>query len=215
MSRNVIEVRDLTAGRGGADAVRGASFTVPRGTVYALLGRYGSGKTTLLETVAGDRRPLAGTVRVAGIDPYARGGAGGVWREGGLFPGLTVAEVVETWRRWTLDPLGADEVLDRVGLSGLSGTPFERLGPGARRRLDLALALMGRSDVLFLDEPTTGLTGGDARQVRTTVRELAHGGTTVLLATCDPQEARGADRVGVLDAGRLITGDDSVRLRAA
>ncbi|HEX2316860.1 MAG TPA: ABC transporter ATP-binding protein [Thermomonospora sp.] len=213
MTRNVIEVRDLTAG-----AVRGASFTVPQGTMYALLGRYGSGKTTVLETVAGQRRPLAGSVRVAGVDPYAHPEAlrvGTVWRDGGLFPGLTVAEVVDTWRRWTLDPLGRDEALRRVGLSGLAATPFERLGAGARRRLDLALALVGRSDVLFLDEPTWGLAGADARQVRTTLGELTSGGVTVLLATRDPQEACLADRIGILDGGRLVTGRAPARPHAA
>lgn len=218
MTRHVIEVRELTAGHGGAEAVRRASFTVARGTVYALLGRYGSGKTTLLETVAGHRRPMSGTVRVDGADPYSPEGGprvGTVWREGGLFPGLTVAEVVDTWRRWTLDPLTRDEALERVGLQGKADVRFERLGAGDGRRLDLALALVGRSDVLFLDEPTAGLPRGDARRIRATLRELACGGVTVLLATRDPDEACGADRIGILDEGRLVTGQDPIRRHAA
>ncbi|SEG15594.1 ABC-2 type transport system ATP-binding protein [Thermomonospora echinospora] len=218
MTRQVIEVHELTAGHGGAEAVRGASFTVAQGTVYALLGRYGSGKTTLLETVAGYRRPMSGTVRVAGVDPYAPGETlrmGTVWREGGLFPGLTVAEVVDTWRRWTLDPLTREEALERVGLQGKAGARFERLGAGDRRRLDLALALVGRSDVLFLDEPTAGLPREDARRIRATLRELASGGVTVLLTTRDPDEACGADRIGVLNDGRLATGRAPIRLYAA
>jgi ABC-2 type transport system ATP-binding protein len=218
MTGNVIEVRELTAGHRGAEAVHRASFTVVRGTVYALLGRYGSGKTTLLETVAGYRRPMSGTVRVDGVDPYARDETlrmGTVWREGGLFPGLTVAEVVDTWRRWTLDPLTRDEVLGQVGMQEQADVRFEHLDAGSRRRLDLALALVGRSDVLFLDEPTAGLPKRDARQIRATLRELASGGVTVLLATRDPDEACGADQIGILDEGRLVTGRGPIRLRAA
>lgn len=225
MKAPVIEVRDLRVGSGEtpqrSGAVGDVSFTVARGEVYAVLGRYGAGKTALLETLAGVRRPSGGTVRVRGADPYderdGRGDArtGAVWRDGGLFPGLTVAEVVGTWRRWTLDPLGGDEALRLAGLAGAADVPFERLTPGERRRLDLALALIGRSDVLLLDEPTAGLDGTHAREVRAVVRALAAHGVTVVITTRDPGEACLADRVGVLDGGRLVTGRDAVRPRAA
>ncbi|MFC6930122.1 ATP-binding cassette domain-containing protein [Actinomadura yumaensis] len=141
MKAPVIEVRDLRVGFGETSQRSGAvgdvSFTVARGEVYAVLGRYGAGKTALLEALAGVRRPSGGTVRVRGTDPYdgrdGRGGArtGAVWRDGGLFPGLTVAEVVGTWRRWTLDPLGGDEALRLAGLAGAADVPFERLTPGS------------------------------------------------------------------------------------
>ncbi|MFD0903031.1 ABC transporter ATP-binding protein [Actinomadura sediminis] len=211
MKAPVIEVRDLELN----DAVRDVAFTVAPGEIYAVLGRYGAGKTTLLELLAGLRRPTAGTVRVHGADPYADRDAarsGAVWRDGGLFPGLTVAEIVDTWRRWTLDPLTRADVLDRVGLTGAAGVPFERLGQGERRRLDLALALVGRSDLLLLDEPTAGLDDGPAREVRAVLRRLAAHGTTVVFATRDPGEACRAGRVGVLDEGRLPAGGDSARL---
>jgi ABC-2 type transport system ATP-binding protein len=214
MKAPVIEVRDLELN----EAVRDVSFTVAQGEVYALLGRYGSGKTTLLEILAGLRRPTGGTVRLRGADPYAdreSARAGAVWRDGGLFPGLTVAEVVDTWRRWTLDPLTRDEALRLARLTDVADVPFESLTAGRRRMLDVALALVGRSDVLFLDEPAAGLDGVAAREVWSVLRTLAAHGVTVVVTTRDPGEACRADRVGILDEGRLITGRDAARLRAA
>ncbi|WP_433473375.1 ATP-binding cassette domain-containing protein [Spirillospora sp. CA-142024] len=211
MKAPAIEVRDLDLN----EAVHNVSFTVAQGEVYALLGRYGSGKTTLLEILAGLRRPTGGTVRLRDADPYTdrdtvRSGA--VWRDGGLFPGLTVAEVVDTWRRWTLDPLTRDDALRLARLTDVADVPFERLAPGRRRMLDLALALVGRSDVLFLDEPTAGLDDADACEVWSVLRMQAAHGVTVVIATRDPDEACRADRVGVLDEGRLVTGRDAARL---
>ncbi|QFG20976.1 ATP-binding cassette domain-containing protein [Actinomadura sp. WMMB 499] len=210
MKAPVIEVRGLELD----GAARDVAFTVASGEIYAVLGRYGAGKTALLEVLAGLRRPAAGTVRVHGADPYADRGAarsGAVWRDGGLFPGLTVAEVVDTWRRWTLDPLTRADALDRVGLAGAAAVPFERLDQGQRRRLDLALALVGRSDLLLLDEPTAGLDTAPAREVRAVLRSLAAHGTTVVLTTRDPGEACRADRVGVLDEGRAPAGRGPAR----
>ncbi|MEU9838419.1 ABC transporter ATP-binding protein [Actinomadura sp. NPDC048032] len=214
MRAPVIEVRDLDLN----EAVRNVSFTVARGEVYALLGRYGSGKTALLEILAGLRRPTGGTVRLRGADPYTdrdTARAAAVWRDGGLFPGLTVAEVVDAWRRWTLDPLTRDEALRLVGLSRLADVPFERLTAGWRRMLDLALALVGRSDVLVLDEPTAGLDAAAAGEVWSVLARVAADGAAVVVATRDPGEACRADRVGILDEGRLVTGRDAARLRAA
>lgn len=214
MKAPVIEVRDLDLN----EAVRNVSFTVAEGEIYALLGRYGSGKTTLLEILAGLRRPTGGSVRLRGADPYTERDAArpaAVWRDGGLFPGLTVAEIVDAWRRWTLDPLTRDEALRLARLEDLADVPFERLSAGRRRMLDLALALVGRSDVLLLDEPTAGLDGADASEAWSVLRTLAAHGTAVVVATRDPREACLADRVGVLDEGRLVTGRAAARLRAA
>lgn len=214
MKAPVIEVRDLDLN----EAVRNVSFTVAQGEVYALLGRYGSGKTTLLEILAGLRRPTSGTVRFRGVDPYTdrdAARAGAVWRDGGLFPGLTVAEVVDTWRRWTLDPLTRDEALRLARLTDVADVPFERLTTGRRRMLDLALALVGRSDVLILDEPTAGLDAAAAREVWSVLLMLAAHGVSVIVATRDPDEACRAGRIGILDEGRLVTGRDADRLRAA
>ncbi|MQY08314.1 Fe(3+) ions import ATP-binding protein FbpC 2 [Actinomadura sp. RB68] len=204
----MIEVRDLHVRVGEGETVRGVSFSLAKGGVYALFGPSAAG-TTVLEAVAGLRRPATGTVRVGGADPYEHPGtprSGAVWRDGGLFPGLTVAEVVDTWRRWTLDPLTRDEVLRLTGLAGLAGVAFERLTAGQRRLLDVALALVGRSDVLLLDEPAAGLDAADARRVRSVLRFLAAHGVTVVLATTDPAEAARADRAVVLADGRARSG---------
>ncbi|MFF4239853.1 ABC transporter ATP-binding protein [Actinomadura geliboluensis] len=212
MKAPVIEVRDLDLN----EAVRNVSFTVAEGEVYALLGRYGSGKTTLLEMLAGLRRPTSGTVRLYGADPYTdrdSARAGAVWRDGGLFPGLTVAEVIDTWRRWTLDPLTRDEALRLARLTHVADVPFERLAPGRRRMLDIALALVGRSDVLFLDEPTAGLDAAAAREVWSVLLMLAADGVSAVVTTRDPDEACRADRVGILDDGRLVTGREAARLQ--
>ncbi|GGT48512.1 ATP-binding cassette domain-containing protein [Actinomadura citrea] len=206
MSGIVVEARELRV-RCGAQTVGDFSFEVPEGEVYALLGHAGSGKTLLLEVLAGLRRLCGGAVRVRGIDPYAaREGLriGTVWRDGGLFPGLTVFEIVAGRHRWTLDPLAADEVLALTGLEESAGTRFERLTAGERRRLDLALALLDRSDVLFLDEPTSGLDSGTIHRMWTALRRIAASGTTVLLTTRDAAEARRADGVGVVDRARPV-----------
>ncbi|MFI0448560.1 ATP-binding cassette domain-containing protein [Actinomadura sp. 6N118] len=216
MRANVIEVRELQVRLGENEVLRGVSFAVAKGEIYALLGGHGAGKTTLLEAVAGSRRPTSGTVRVRRADPYrdaVRSGA--VWRDGGLFPGLTVAEVVDTWRRWTLDPLTRDEALRLTGLGAQADVPFERLSAGQRRLLDLALALVGRSDVLFLDEPTAGLGEHDVRRIWSVLLFLAANGVTVLLTTRDVDEACRADRIGAMDKGRLPVGQSSARVRAA
>ncbi|MEU8802598.1 ABC transporter ATP-binding protein [Spirillospora sp. NPDC048819] len=214
MKAPVIEVRDLDLN----ESVRNVSFTVAEGEVYALLGRHGSGKTTLLEILAGLRRPAGGSVRLRGADPYTdrdAARAGAVWRDGGLFPGLTVAEIVDTWRRWTLDPLTRVEALRLARLTDLADVAFERLTAGQRRMLDLALALVGRSDVLFLDEPTAGLDEADAREAWSVLLMLAAHGVSVVLTTRDPREACRADRVGILDDGRLRIRDDAAGRAAA
>lgn len=183
----------------------GLSFTVAAGEIHALLGPAGAGKTSLLETAAGLRRPLSGTIRVKGVDPYDRRAGlrlGSVWRDGGLFPGLTPAEIVDSWRRWSLDPLTREEALLLTGLTGRSTTPFERLDAGERRLLDLTLALVNRSDVLFLDDPMAGLDSGTVQRVRCALRTLAGAGAAILLTTRDPAEAAQADRTTRLDAFR-------------
>ncbi|MDL4815067.1 ATP-binding cassette domain-containing protein [Actinomadura opuntiae] len=205
MSTIVVEARDLRVSSGGGRPVGGFSLAVPEGGVHALLGRQGAGKTLLLEALAGLRRPSGGRVRLRGADPYAERGAlriGTVWRDGGLFPGLTVTEIVEGWRRWTLDPLTVDEALALTGLERVAGVRFERLAAGERRLLDLSLAMVARSDVLFLDEPTSGLDDGTIHRIWATLRRVSAAGTTVLLATRDAAEGRRADNVSAVDQDR-------------
>lgn len=212
----VIRVRNLRVG--GREKAAGASFDVAAGEVCALLGRPGSGKTAVLEAVAGLRRPMSGSVRVKGVDPYGgRDGLrlGAVWREGGDHAGFTVEEIAESFRRWTLDPLTSADALELTGLGGLAAVRFERLTAGQRRLLDLALALLNRSDVLFLDDPLAGLDSGTVERIWAVLRDLAGSGAAILLSTRSLAEASHADRTSVVDEGRASPRAVSPRSRAA
>ncbi|SDS10471.1 ABC-2 type transport system ATP-binding protein [Friedmanniella luteola] len=195
----------------GFEAVRGVDLDVRRGELLALLGTNGAGKTSTLEVVEGLAPPSSGTVRVLGLDPYAdrarvRPRIGIMLQEGG-FPGaLTVTEMATLWHR-TLDrPRSVAEVLRLVVLEHRAGAAIESLSGGERRRLDLALALMGRPEVLFLDEPTTGLDPQSRRTTWDLVRGLLDAGTTVLLTTHHLEEAEElADRIAILHEGAVAT----------
>ncbi|MER5862134.1 ABC transporter ATP-binding protein [Kitasatospora sp. NPDC002040] len=202
-------MRDLQRNYGDYEAVRGISFTVARGELFALLGTNGAGKTTTLEVLEGYRAPSSGTVRVLGLDPYAQGPllrrrTGVMLQEGGFFKELTVRETVDAWRSFVSGAQPAAEVLERVGLTERGGTRVAQLSGGERRRLDLALAVLNTPELLFLDEPTTGM-DPEARQATwRLVRELRAAGTTVLLTTHYLEEAQQlADRVAIMDRGRL------------
>jgi ABC-2 type transport system ATP-binding protein len=179
MTKPVLEVTNLRSPHAAGPPL---SLTVHRGEIVALCGPTA---TTILEAIAASPPPPAGTAAPARLAT--------VWRDGGLFPGLTVAEVVDTWRRWTLDPLTRQEALWLTGLSGEARTRFEHLSPAARRRLDLALALVGRSDLLLLEEPTAALPPAARDEIWTLLRTLATRGVTIILATRDPAEAHRAD----------------------
>ncbi|WP_407911777.1 ABC transporter ATP-binding protein [Kitasatospora sp. NE20-6] len=204
-----VEVRDLCRSYGNYEAVRGVSFTVARGELFALLGTNGAGKTTTLEVLEGYSRPSSGTVRVFGLDPYAQGRevrrrTGVMLQEGGFFKELTVRETVDSWRTFIGGARPAGEVLEQVGLTGRSGTRVGQLSGGERRRLDLALAVLNGPDLLFLDEPTTGMDPEARRTTWRLVRELQAAGTTVLLTTHYLDEAQQlADRVAIMDQGRI------------
>ncbi|MCM2423101.1 ABC transporter ATP-binding protein [Streptomyces sp. RKAG293] len=206
---DVIEVVELRQSYGDYEAVRGASFTVRRGELFALLGTNGAGKTTTLEVVEGYRRPTAGSVRVLGLDPYADGPAlrrrtGVMLQEGGFFKELTVRETVDAWRRFTGRARATADVLGQVRLETKAGTRVGQLSGGERRRLDLALAVLNDPELLFLDEPTTGMDPEARRNTWQLVRELRAAGTTVVLTTHYLEEAQQlADRVAIMDAGRI------------
>ncbi|GAA1824033.1 ABC transporter ATP-binding protein [Microlunatus capsulatus] len=220
--RPAVEVRGLRrryrgAGRrsrgadAGYEAVRGVDLEVHRGELLALLGTNGAGKTSTLEVVEGLAPASGGSVRVLGLDPWAdrarlRPRIGIMLQEGG-FPGaLTVAEMATLWHR-TLDrPRSVAEALGMVVLDHRAGSPIESLSGGERRRLDLALALMGRPEVLFLDEPTTGLDPQSRRATWDLVRSLLDAETTVLLTTHYLEEAEElADRIAILHEGAVAT----------
>ncbi|GAA3339892.1 ABC transporter ATP-binding protein [Amorphoplanes nipponensis] len=229
MSDSAIEVDGLRKLYGDTVAVDGLDLTVRRGEIFALLGPNGAGKTTTVEILEGYRRRDGGRVSVLGIDPAVVHGKRGTstdptarrWRERvgivlqgtGEFDELTVGEVVTHFARFYP---GADDparVIDRVGLSAKTRARTHTLSGGQKRRLDVALGIVGRPELLFLDEPTTGFDPEARREFWALIRDLARGGTTVVLTTHYLQEAEAlADRVGVITAGRLIAVDTPQRL---
>ncbi|MPY59675.1 ABC transporter ATP-binding protein [Streptomyces spongiae] len=207
---DVIEVTDLRRVYGGGfEAVRGITFSVGRGELFALLGTNGAGKTSTVELLEGLAPPSAGRVRVLGHDPYeerpaVRPRIGVMLQEGGFPSELTVAETVRMWAGCTSGARSTEEALEMVGLARRAGVRVKQLSGGEKRRLDLALALLGRPEVLFLDEPTTGLDAEGRRATWELVRELRDGGTTVLLTTHYLEEAEGlAERLAILHEGRI------------
>ncbi|QTI46405.1 ABC transporter ATP-binding protein [Streptomyces nojiriensis] len=211
MTDTVIEAEGLRRGyTGGFEAVRGVSFSVARGEIFALLGTNGAGKTSTVELLEGLAAPSEGQVRVFGLDPYTRRAevrprTGVMLQEGGFPSDLTVTETVRMWSGVTTGARPAAEVLELVGLAARSSVRVKQLSGGERRRLDLALALLGRPEVLFLDEPTTGMDPEGRRDTWALVRELREQGTTVLLTTHYLEEAEElADRLAILHEGELV-----------
>ncbi|MFD7584222.1 ABC transporter ATP-binding protein [Kitasatospora sp. NPDC059811] len=212
---SVIEVTDLHrhygTGTTGYHAVRGIDLTVGRGELFALLGTNGAGKTSAMELIEGLAAPSGGTVRVLGHDPHRERAAvrpriGIMLQEGG-FPGdLTIAETGRSWAGMTSGARPVDEALELVGLGHRRDVRVKQLSGGERRRLDLAMALLGRPEVLFLDEPSTGLDPEARAAVWRLVRELRAQGTTVLLTTHYLEEAEElADRLAIMHGGRVVT----------
>jgi len=195
---------------GGFEAVTGISFSVARGELFALLGTNGAGKTSTVELLEGLALPDGGTVRVLGHDPYRERAAvrpriGVMLQEGGFPSDLTVTETLRMWAGCTSGARPAGEALDLVGLTGRARVRVKQLSGGERRRLDLALALLGRPEVLFLDEPTTGLDAEGRRDTWELVRELREAGTTVLLTTHYLEEAEAlADRLAIMHEGQIV-----------
>ncbi|SDN42357.1 ABC transporter ATP-binding protein [Geodermatophilus sp. DSM 45219] len=205
-----VRVRGLVKRYGGRAVVDGVDLDVRRGEVFALLGPNGAGKTTTVEVLAGVRRRDAGEVRVLGVDPVSgdrawRDRVGVVAQTTGAGNALTVRETVDHFAHYHATPVPSTELLDLVGLRDTARTRVEKLSGGQRRRLEVALGVQGRPELLFLDEPTTGLDPAARRQFWALVRSLRHAGTTVLLTTHYLDEAAQlADRVGVITAGRLV-----------
>lgn len=206
----VIDVTGLRKAYSGRDAVAGIDLQVASGEVFALLGPNGAGKTTTVEILEGHRRRDAGRVSVLGTDP---GAAGRQWRARiGIVlqsatdaADLTVAEMVRHVGGFYPDPRPAAEVIDMVGLSGKARSKIRTLSGGQRRRLDVALGVVGRPAVLFLDEPTTGFDPEARRQFWDLIRAEAARGTTILLTTHYLDEAEAlADRLAVIANGRIV-----------
>ena len=205
-----IEVVGLERRYGDFHAVRGISFDVHPGEVFALLGVNGAGKTSALEVLEGLAAPSGGSVRVLRHDPRrdraaVRRHLGVLLQHSGLPGDLTVRETVQTWARTLTDPRSVAEALERVDLAGRADIRVRSLSGGERRRLDLALALLGRPRVVVLDEPTTGLDPESRRAVWGIVRNLVDGGAAVVLTTHHLEEAEElADRIAILQAGLVV-----------
>ncbi|MFI8323715.1 ABC transporter ATP-binding protein [Streptomyces sp. NPDC085529] len=219
---HAIEATDLRRTyAGGFEAVRGLSLSVSRGEIFALLGTNGAGKTSTVELLEGLAAPTGGTARVLGHDPYrertvVRPRIGVMLQEGGFPSDLTVAETVRMWAGCTSGARPAAEALGAVGLTGREKVRIKQLSGGERRRLDLACALLGRPEVLFLDEPTTGLDAEGRRDTWELVRALRDQGTTVLLTTHYLEEAETlADRLAIMHRGRIVLSGTPAEVTAA
>jgi ABC-2 type transport system ATP-binding protein len=214
-----IEVHDLITRYGELTAVDHLSFAIEPGTITALLGPNGAGKTTTVETLEGYKRPTSGTVRVLGLDPTRDHRKlvpriGVMLQEGGVYTGIKPIEVLRLFASYYDDPHDPDELLDRVGLSDRKRATWRRMSGGEKQRLSLALALIGKPDVAFLDEPTAGIDPTGRRVIRDVVTSLRADGVTVLLTTHDLDEAeRLADRVLIIDHGRLLADGTPDELR--
>ena len=205
-----IVVDELEKRYGNTTAVSGVSFTVDEGIVFALLGPNGAGKTTTVEILEGHRAPDAGNVAVLGFDPATDGAPfrdriGIVLQETGIEMALTVREALDLYARYYSRARPAGELLEVVGLEEKADARIKTLSGGQRRRLDLALALVGDPDLLFLDEPTTGFDPAARRRAWQLVENLAQLGKTILLTTHYLDEAQQlADHIAVLSRGRIV-----------
>ncbi len=206
-----VEVSDLTVRYGTVTAVNGLSFTAEAGEVLAILGPNGAGKTTTVETLEGYRRPDGGRVRVLGLDPIAdkrrvTPNIGVMLQNGGVYAGIRPLEALRLHASFYADSDDPQALLDRVGLTHLRRSTWRQMSGGEQQRLALALALIGKPQVAFLDEPTAGVDVAGRHLIRQLVRELCAAGVCVMLTTHDLGEAeKVADRVVIIDHGRVVT----------
>ena len=216
-----ILVRDLRKSYGAVDAVRGIDFEVAVGEVFGLLGPNGAGKTTTVEILEGYRRRSGGIVSVLGFDPGERPRAlrqrvGIVLQSCGMYRHIEVLEAVRHWAGLYPAPRDPGEVLRIVRLEEQAGARARTLSGGQLRRLDLALALVGDPELIFLDEPTTGFDPAARRAAWETIRQLQELGKTVLLTTHYLDEAQAlCDRVAIVKDGRVLAGGPPAQLGAA
>jgi ABC-2 type transport system ATP-binding protein len=205
-----IEVADLRKTYGPHEALRGVDFVVQPGEVFALLGPNGAGKTTTVEILEGYRRRTGGAVFVLGEDPEIAGREfrariGIVLQSSAVYPTLSVAEIIALFAGYYERPRDTGEIVQLVGLEEKRDARVRTLSGGQLRRLDLALALVGDPELVFLDEPTTGFDPAARRQAWETIRGLRALGKTILLTTHYMEEAqRLADRVAILREGRIV-----------
>jgi ABC-2 type transport system ATP-binding protein len=203
-----VEISGLAKRYGGTTALDGVSLAAPRAAVTAILGPNGAGKTTTVEICEGYRRQDAGTVRVLGLHPRdraLRSRVGVMLQTGGVYPGARAAEMLRLIASYAASPLDLNALLDRVGLTRVARTTYRRLSGGEQQRLKLAMAIVGRPELAFLDEPTAGLDPQSRRATWALIEELRAAGVSVVLTTHYMEEAEHlADHVVVIDHGRVV-----------
>ncbi len=227
MTDTALEVDGLIKRYAARTAVDGLSFSVRAGTVCALLGPNGAGKTSTVEVAEGFRTADGGVVRVLGMSPGSAAlthRVGVMPQTGGGYPGLRAGELLRLVASYYREPLDPGDLLDRLGLTDVAGTAWRRLSGGQQQRLSLAMAVVGRPELVFLDEPTAGLDPQARRATWELIDALRRDGVTVLLTTHLMDEAEQlADQVVVIDHGRLVAegtvaeltrGEGQVRFRA-
>lgn len=213
MTAPVIRVEALTKSYDRKKVVDGVSFAIEEGEIFAILGPNGAGKTTTVESIAGLRTPDSGRVSVFGFDPQVdrdevRSQLGVQLQESRFQDRVTVSEVVETFASLYPDPLDSSMLLERLGLSDQANTQYRRLSGGQQQRVSIAIAFVGQPRAVILDELTTGLDPQARRETWGLVEELRQSGVTVLLVTHFMEEAeRLADRLALIDQGRLVALD--------
>ena len=215
MSSVAVEVRDVHKAYGDTRALAGLSWQAPEGAITAVLGRNGAGKTTSVGLCTGRLRPDQGSVTVLGADPRQTGAA---WRArvgvmpqmagsgaAGVYPSARVREALALFSAFAAQPLPVDSLLERLDLTGVAGKPWRRLSGGEQQRVSLALTLVGRPELVFLDEPSAGLDLHARLSMWELLEELRASGVTVVLTTHTMEEAeRLADHVVVIDRGRTV-----------
>jgi len=217
---HAVELVDLVKRYGARPALDGLTASFPAGSLTALLGPNGAGKTTTVEICEGYRAADAGSVRVLGQDP-ARDGrrlrprVGVMLQSGGVYPSVRAGEMLRHVAALHADPLDPDHLVERLGLGPVSRTPYRRLSGGQQQRVALAMAVVGRPDLVFLDEPTAGLDPQARRAAWELVTDLRRDGVSVVLTTHHMDEAEQlADHVVVVDRGRVVAAGSPAELTA-
>ncbi len=216
-----VEITGLVKRYGEKTAVQGLDLRVEHGSLTAVLGPNGAGKTSTIECCEGYRRPDGGTVRVLGLDPIADAAAlrpriGVMLQSGGIYQAIRAMEMLRHVASLYANPLNVDALAERLGLDSCGRTPFRRLSGGQQQRLSLALAVVGRPELVFLDEPTAGLDVQARHATWELIEQLREDGVTVVLTTHLLDEAeRLADKVAIVDAGRVIAYDSPQQLASA
>ena len=216
-----VQAVDLRKSYGARQILSGVSFEVQRGELFALLGPNGAGKTSTVEILEGYRNADGGSVRVLGLDPMRDGARlrpriGLMLQEGGIDNRSTPREVLRLYARFYRDPEDPEALLEAVDLGRAATTRYRRLSGGERQRLSLAIALLGRPELLVLDEPTAGMDPAAKQATRERIAALRAAGTTIVLTTHELGDVeRLADHVAVLDRGRIVADGSPAELTGA